>query len=62
MKKSSEPIHKHTLNLFEGDYEKIQNLYPNIGAGKIIRHIVRDFIKKLDDGSELKTQIGEIND
>lgn len=41
VRKSSEPIQKHTLNLFAGDYERLQILYPQRGAGWAIRELVR---------------------
>lgn len=49
---ASEPLHKHTLNLFEGDYERIQALYPDIGAATIIRQVVRSYL----DNVEKKTR------
>lgn len=44
-------LHKHTLNLFEGDYEKIQSYYPDTGAATIIRRLVRRFIQQVEAGS-----------
>ena len=43
---------KHTLNLFAGDYEKIQALYPDVGAAPVIRRIVRAFIEQVEAGSD----------
>lgn len=40
----NEDLSKHTLNLCRGDYEKLQMLFPDTGAGPIIRQLVRDFI------------------
>jgi len=45
---SDEGLQKHTLNLYEGDYEKIRLLYPDVGAGAIIRRIVRKFIEQVE--------------
>lgn len=39
-------IQKHTLNLFEGDYARIQEMFPDIGAATIIRKLVRRFIEQ----------------
>lgn len=50
MSKAEEKLVKHTLNLYEGDYRKIQTLYPDIGAGAVIRRIVRNFIKRVELG------------
>jgi hypothetical protein len=36
-----EPLAKKTLNLYKGDYERIGAIYPELGAGKAIRTLVR---------------------
>lgn len=36
------------MNLFEGDFAKLQDLHPDLGAGKVIRLIVRAYLKKID--------------
>lgn len=41
-------IHKHTLNLYAGDYAKIQELFPDIGAGVVIRKVVRNYVESLE--------------
>lgn len=46
----SDELQKHTLNLFAGDYEKLQSLYPDHGAGPIIRSIIRKFIEQCESG------------
>ena len=45
-KKSEEPLQKHTLLLFEGDYERLQTMYPDVGASVVIRKVVREFIDR----------------
>jgi hypothetical protein len=40
-RKSELPLQKVTLNLFEGDFSRLQDLHPDIGAGAVIRLIVR---------------------
>lgn len=47
-RKSVTPITKHTLNLFEGDYQRLQELYPKLGAGRVIRDIVRSHLRRLE--------------
>ena len=43
-------ITKHTLNLFAGDYNKLQALYGSrIGAAKIIRDIIHAHIRKIEE-------------
>lgn len=46
-------LQKHTLNLFPGDYAKIQSLHPDLGAGIVIRRIVRNYIERLEAGDKL---------
>lgn len=48
MQRDDESLQKHTLNLFEGDYEKIRSFHPDIGAGAIIRRIVRRYIEQVE--------------
>lgn len=52
MPKNEEELHKHTLNLFEGDYDKIASLYPDVGAAVVIRKIIRDFINRVEKAAE----------
>lgn len=39
-------LQKHTLNLYAGDYARIQELFPEVGAGIVIRRLVRNFLDK----------------
>jgi len=52
-------LQSHTLNLCRGDYEKIQEMYPDVGAATIIRRVVRKFIEQIEDQGigDLGTQI-----
>lgn len=53
MKREEIPIEKITLNLFEGDYAFLRNWYSTrVGAGKIIRELVR--AKRLQLEAELE--------
>lgn len=42
------PLSKHTLNLYRGEYGRLQEAYPRIGAGKIIRTLVHRHLRELD--------------
>lgn len=42
-------LQKHTLNLFPGDYAKLQGYYPDIGAATIIRRVVRRFVSEIEE-------------
>lgn len=48
MRKSSEELQKHTLNLREGDYAKIQSYYPTVGAGPVIRKVISKFVDEIE--------------
>lgn len=41
-------LQKHTLNLYEGDYDKLRSFYPDVGAGAVIRRIVRRYIEQVE--------------
>jgi len=41
-------LQKHTLNLYSGDYEKLRGFYPDVGAGAVIRRIVRRYIEQIE--------------
>lgn len=43
-----EELTKHTLNLFKGDYEKLAELYPDLGAAPVIRRIIRKYLESLE--------------
>lgn len=59
MAKNDEDLSKHTLNLFPGDYDKLRELFPDVGAGPIIRKIVRNFITKVEQerSVNVKTEV-----
>ena len=45
-KVKSVELQKHTLNLRQGDFEKMGTLFPAIGASEAIRRLVSKFIDK----------------
>lgn len=45
-------LQKHTLNLFPGDYAKLQDFFPDVGAATIIRRVVRAFVKNIEETGE----------
>ena len=45
-RKEDQPLTKHTLNLYEGQLDKLQELHPRLGAAKVIRMLIK---KHLDD-------------
>lgn len=50
MARKSEPAEmtKHTLNLYAGDYQKLQSMFPETGAAIIIRKIIRKHIERIE--------------
>lgn len=43
-----EAVHKHTINLYEGDFQKLQDLYPELGAGIVVRKLVRKHLRSIE--------------
>jgi len=51
-------ITKHTLNLYAGDYAKLQALYSTrVGGAKIIRDIVHAHIRKIEEDAAQKVPL-----
>lgn len=40
-----EPMQKHTLNLYEGQYERLQKLFPEVGAAAVIRRLIKRYLE-----------------
>lgn len=40
-------LQKHTLHLFAGDYDELGSFFPTTTPAKVIRHLVRDTLKRL---------------
>ena len=41
-------LQKHTLHLFKGDFDRLADLFPKANPSKVIRHLVRDLIKRTE--------------
>ena len=55
-RREDRPISKHTLNLYAGDYEKLQALYSTrVGAAKIIRDVIHAHIRRIEEDAAQKT-------
>lgn len=55
---ANDDLQKHTLNLHRGDYQRIQELFPDIGAAVIIRRIVRKFLKQVEtEGESVEVEV-----
>lgn len=56
MKREDSPIKKYTVNLFLGDLETLQELFPRAGASRVIRNLVRKFINDCRTRAEQKAE------
>lgn len=45
---SPTPIVKHKVGLYEGDFEKLQILFPKQGASSALRTILRNFLNRIE--------------
>lgn len=61
MRREERLITKHTINLYKGDYAKLQTLYSSrVTAGKVIRDIVHAYLRKIEEDAGQKATL--IND
>lgn len=56
----NEELQRHTLNLYSGDYARLQELYPDIGAGAVIRRVMRQFLERVETSAALPDNLPEI--
>lgn len=47
-RKETKPLSKHTLNLYEGQTEKLQELHPRLGAAYVIRKLIDKHIAEAE--------------
>lgn len=48
-RKSDTPLTKHTLNLYEGDYDRLVRIYGSaIGGARVIRELVRRHLNEAE--------------
>lgn len=67
LRRENAPLQKVTLNLVKGDFAFLQEKYPELGAGKIVRELVRALVKKQQEKdsairSSVDVDIGEVTD
>lgn len=55
----TEPLKKHTLYLYEGDFDKLASFYPDLGASVAVRRIVHSQLKLLEKNV---TQLSALED
>ena len=56
-------LRRHTLNLFEGDFERLQAIHgTRIGASKVIRDLIRSHLKEIDRNAEASFTAGYVEE
>jgi hypothetical protein len=51
-------LHKHCVRLYEGDYAKLQEMFPELGANTVIRRIIHAYVQKNEaDVSNIEVNI-----
>lgn len=48
VRKSAEPLVKVTFNLYAKDYEKLKELFPELGASNAMRTILSRYLENLE--------------
>lgn len=51
-KKSTEELQKHTLNLYAGDLEKLRTLFPDQEPTVLVRELIHNTIKTIENSAE----------
>lgn len=46
MPRAKTDLQKHTLNLRQGDYQRLGEMFPKMGGGRAIRELVIRFVDK----------------
>lgn len=44
----TEPLEKHVLRLYAGDFQRLSSYYPELGPSVAVRHIIRAQLDALD--------------
>lgn len=50
-------LQKHTLNLFKGDFDRVGEYYPDLGASVVVRAIVRKWLEKQEEADAPKDDL-----
>lgn len=46
-KQEDRPLTKHTVNLYEGQFDKLCELHPRLGGAKVIRTLLDDYLRQI---------------
>lgn len=47
-RKAEYPLEKQSVNLREGDWEKLKERHPRLGAGRVVRELVIAHVDRVD--------------
>tara|TARA_R110000868_G_scaffold134284_4_gene346201 strand:+ start:634 stop:840 length:207 start_codon:yes stop_codon:yes gene_type:complete len=61
-RKETLPIQKCTLNLYAGEFAKLQELYPRAGAAKVVRELVHAHLRNIEEQVAQQTTPIQIED
>jgi len=56
VRKERKPLKKVLIGLFEGDFERLQELYAPASASKIIREMVSAHLRRVDQIANLPSE------
>ena len=48
MIRSPIPVEKHTINLYEGDFDKLIEIHPKEGASLVLRSLLRQYLQNVE--------------
>ncbi len=54
-RKEDFPLEKVTLALYNGDFARLRDLHPRLGASKVVRTLVRKHIREIEDKANKET-------
>lgn len=57
MSKDEKELQKHTLHLFQGDYDKLAVLFPNTTPARVIRHLVHKTVTAASTGARPEVDV-----
>ncbi len=60
-RKADKPLTKHTLNLYEGQVEKLQTLHPRLGSAAVIRLLIDKHITLAEAAAAEAVPVPEAN-
>ena len=60
MRREEIPLQKVTLSLYKGDFDRLREFKPRLGASKVVRLLVRNYINAVEKRVEQRLPRSEI--